>query len=137
MNIRTISPQDTYNIRKLYFHDFQYSGDDEDQTLHLGSFKDNKLVGIASFFYRHNPKLEGEHHYQVRGIASAPHFHGQKCGTTLIRTAIPLIKKNQGNKLWAVANNDNCQFYEKMGFDYVDENLGKDDILMVLELDKH
>lgn len=139
MEVRRISSQDTYRIRQLFNpSNYQFRGDDDDQTFHLGAFEDKKLVGIASFYYNKNQYVPGEHHFEIRGTATSPNFQRQKKGTILVKTAITMIKQNLCDKVWVNADCDSIGFYQKLGFTPIGDVFHLDGagshLLMVLEV---
>ncbi|MGB0453582.1 MAG: GNAT family N-acetyltransferase [Bacteriovoracaceae bacterium] len=123
MQVLRINPTDTLPIRKQMLRaDFPeaecvFEGDDDDLTFHLGGFKDNKLVSVASFYLVRHPEFEEETQYQLRGMATLPEFQSAGFSSALLKTAFPIIKQNQGDILWCNARTSAQGFYEKIGFE--------------------
>ena len=80
MEVKQISSKDTYAIRQQILFpevgDHQFNGDDADQTIHLGAFRDKKLVSVASFYFNSHPDLEYSNQFQIQGT---PLFLSIKC----------------------------------------------------------
>lgn len=130
MKILRINHQDTYQIRTQVLvpdHDVKkakFEGDDdEDISFHLGAFIEGKLVSVASFFYERNPLFPDQHQYQLRGMATLPEFQNQGLSKELLTMAFPIIKQNFCSLLWCNARLSAVGFYEKIGFQKLNDNI--------------
>lgn len=130
MKILRIGHQDTYSIRQKVLvpdHDLQkakFEGDDdEDISFHLGAFIDGKLVSVASFFYERNSLFPDLHQYQLRGMATLPEFQNRGLSRELLTMAFPIIKQNFCSLLWCNAKTSAVGFYEKVGFQKLNDNI--------------
>lgn len=139
MKILRINHQDTYQIRTQVLvpdHDVKkakFEGDDdEDISFHLGAFIEGKLVSVASFFYERNPLFPDQHQYQLRGMATLPEFQNQGLSKELLTMAFPIIKQNFCSLLWCNARLSAVGFYEKIGFQKLNDN-----IFEIPEIGKH
>ncbi|MEO8613138.1 MAG: GNAT family N-acetyltransferase [Chloroflexota bacterium] len=97
-----------------------YLGDDALDTLHLGAFKQERLVGIASLLHQAPKEFAGSHIdslWLLRGMATLPQVRGQGYGTALIQTACAYVACEHGLYLWCEARENALGFYEKLGFD--------------------
>ncbi|MDA8793508.1 GNAT family N-acetyltransferase [Bacteriovoracaceae bacterium] len=127
MDIRRIEPEDTYAIRadvlrnNTLIKSPQFKGDHEESSFHLGGFHDGKLVSIASFYVRSNKKIEDPIQIQIRGMATIPEFRGKGLSQELIKTALPIVKMNQATCLWCNARTMAQGFYEKVGFNSLED----------------
>lgn len=123
MKILRINASDTYSIRQsvlipnkdLKRAKFE-NDEDEEISFHLGAFKENSLISVASFFYERNHLFPDLHQYQLRGMATLPKFQGQGLSSQLLSTAFPIIKQNFCSLLWCNARQSAIGFYEKVGF---------------------
>jgi predicted GNAT family N-acyltransferase len=122
MEVRQISPSDTYAIRLAVLRssgelkDVQFEGDDDEQTFHLGGFAEKKLVSISSFYFQKHKSLPGENHFRLRGMATLPEFRHKGFSSELLRTAFPIVAKNFCTLLWCNARVSAQGFYQKVGF---------------------
>ena len=139
MKILRINHQDTYSIRTQLLtpdHDIKkvkFEGDDdEDISFHLGAFIDGKLVSVASFFYERNPLFPDQHQYQLRGMATLPEFQNRGLSRELLTMAFPIIKQNFCSLLWCNARLSAVGFYEKVGFQKLNDN-----VFDIPEIGKH
>ena len=127
MEIFAIQPRDTYEIRERLLipdgpeKDNNYLNDDDELTFHLGAFINKRLVSVASFYFDAHPKIGEENQFRLRGMATLPEFQGKGLSKALLKTAIPLIKRNHCSALWCNAKNNAVGFYSKVGFEKVGE----------------
>lgn len=130
MKVLRISAQDTYPIRMQLLvpsHELKkakFEGDeDEDVSFHLGAFIDGKLVSVASFFYERNSLFPDLHQYQLRGMATLPEHRNKGLSQELLNMAFPIIKQNFCSLVWCNARTSAQIFYEKVGFQKLNDNI--------------
>jgi GNAT superfamily N-acetyltransferase len=122
MEVKEISAEDTYPIRHQMLREGRpietahFDGDHDESTFHLGGFIDGSLVSVTSFFYRKSQQIPGEHHYQLRGMATLPDYQGKGLSSALVQRAIPTIKNNHCSHIWCNARVASQGFYSKIGF---------------------
>ena len=120
--VKEISYRDCYDLRlkvlkrKEWDYDYQYAGDDDQTTFHLGIYRDNQLVTIASFFANSNEHIQAQNPVQLRGMATDYAFQGQGFGRVMIQAAISELTKRKHDVLWCNAREEAVNFYEKIGF---------------------
>lgn len=125
MEVKQIDAKDTYDLRlkilrpNATIEQCQYPGDTDDLTFHLGAFKDDKLVSVASFYMDNHPTIEADYQFRLRGMATLDDFRGEGMSSSLLRTAFPLIKKNHVNTIWCNARTSAIGFYKKVGFEQI------------------
>ena len=122
IEIRQIQATDTYPIRKAELRknvslSHKMSGDEDDETLHLGLFKDGELVGIASFMRASNSAFEGNGQFQLRGMATAAKAQGRGYGRMLLEQAEKSLKEKGVRFVWCNARIIALDFYLKMGYE--------------------
>jgi GNAT superfamily N-acetyltransferase len=128
MQLKEISAEDTYSIRGEMLRKGRppetrkLEGDHDELTFHLGGFVKGKLVSVASFYFKHNPQLPGEHHFQLRGMATLSQFQGKGLSSALLKRAIPIIKNNHCSHIWCNARLVAKGFYEKVGFKAISDS---------------
>ena len=83
--------------------------DDEPNTLHLGAFIDNTLVGVLTLL----PKPES---VQLRGMAVLEHVQGQGIGKQLIAHAEQHVRQQNICTVWMNARLIAVPFYEACGY---------------------
>ncbi len=95
-------------------------GDDSLDTLHLGLFDAEKLIGVVSLMKNSNPQFKGNQ-YQLRGMAVLAEYQGQKLGNILIDKAEKLLRQKQVELLWCNARIKALNFYLRKGFEIYGE----------------
>lgn len=120
IEIKKIRPQDTYGIRKEILRKniplpFEFNGDFDETTFHLGAFMDEKLIAISSFVNATNKNLEGAQ-YQLRGMATLKEYQGYGAGKLMIEQALLLLNELEIDCLWCNARVTAVNFYKKQGF---------------------
>ena len=120
--VKEITFRDCYDLRlkvlkrKEWNYDYQYAGDADATTFHLGIYRDNELVTIASFFANSNKHVVADNPIQLRGMATLSDFQGQGLGRLMVQAAIEESKKRNIDVLWCNAREEAVNFYEKLGF---------------------
>lgn len=121
VEIKEIEATETYLVRHSILRPHQdlatcvYPGDEEPTTFHLGAFKEDKLIGIASFYQEKNPDFLQESQYKLRGMATSPDYRGMNIGKKLIIEAEAILKERQVDLWWCNARMVAIGFYEKLG----------------------
>jgi predicted GNAT family N-acyltransferase len=146
VEVRTISAEDTYQIRNIMLRagkpvqTCHFPGDHDELTFHLGAIVNKKLASVASFYFEAHPKFIENHpnQYRLRGMATLVEYQAQGLSSQLLKTAFPAIKNNMGTLLWCNARKNAVGFYEKVGFNCYSDEFEIDDIgphyLMAIEL---
>lgn len=125
--IEFIQATDTLSIRnqvlregKLASEACRFETDNLPDAFHLGYFRDDQLLSIASF---HPQELEGfpGNGYQLRGMATLPGYRGKGLGAQLLNFAIVYLKGQKVNYLWCNARKNAWLFYQSIGFEKVSE----------------
>lgn len=122
MIVREIEAEDTYWLRQEILRPGKpietchFNGDHEEPSFHLGAFVEGKLASVASFYLENHPQFENQVQYRLRGMATLPEFRKKGLSASLIKTGVPIIKKNQANLLWCNARTGAEPFYHKVGF---------------------
>lgn len=120
--LKEITYKDCYELRlkvlkrKEWDYAYQYSGDEETTTFHLGIFHEDRLVTIASFFANSNEHIVAQNPIQLRGMATLSEYQGKGLGRLMIQAAIEESKKRDHDLLWCNAREEAVKFYEKLGF---------------------
>ena len=120
--IRPISAAATRPMRKLLLRpdleiaQLDYPGDDEADSLHVGAYQGDILLGIASI-YRQPPKGKtAASLFRLRGMATLPEVRGAGAGGKILRACIGHAARRGGHTLWCDARVGAVWFYEKYAF---------------------
>ncbi|MFD0763924.1 GNAT family N-acetyltransferase [Mucilaginibacter lutimaris] len=103
---------------KLSLQECRFPNDDADGAFHLGYYKDDDLVCIASFHPMGYEGFEGKA-YQLRGMATAPEYRGRGYGNMLVNFAITYLRGQRVNYIWCNARKNAIQFYLGVGFEII------------------
>ena len=124
--IKFIKSEDALNLRSLVLRKglaselCVFEGDHNATTFHLGYFKDDLLICIASF-YKQARESFGDSGYQLRGMATLPGWQGKGIGNQLLNFAIVYLRGKMAGYLWCNARKEASRFYLGLGFEFVSE----------------
>ena len=147
MDVKQIDFKDTYPIRHQMLRPGRaietchFQGDDDELTFHLGSYIDEKLASVASFYFKKHPAIiEEEYQYQLRGMATLSEYQNKGLSSALLKAAFPIIQNNHVKLLWCNARVEASGFYEKVGFKKISDLFEIPDVgshyLMVKKIDQ-
>ena len=121
--IRLISASATYTVRNEILRpgrpveECYFAGDDSNKTFHLGIYKDENLIGVASFMKNSNPFFESISQFQLRGMAILSMYKGQGLGSLLLKKGESIInRETQDSLLWFNARVTAVDFYKKHAY---------------------
>jgi len=119
LEIKKITAKETYPIRLEVLRKniplpYEFNGDFEENTFHLGAFKNTKLVAVSSFMKASNPNFKGTQ-YQLRGMATLNEYQGLGLGKLMLEEAFSILKTFKTDCLWCNARVIAVKFYEKLG----------------------
>ena len=124
---KIITSQETYSLRHHVLRPNQeltdciYPNDNNSTTFHLGTFIDDHLISIGSFYQEKHPQLTSILSYRLRGMATHPEYRGKKAASKILKEALKRITKKGGDLLWCNARIVALNFYKHNGF----ESIGK------------
>jgi predicted GNAT family N-acyltransferase len=123
--IKFIKPNDVLNLRnivlregKLTLNECIFPTDNLTGAFHIGYFKDEELVCIASFHPQNYEEFTGTG-YQLRGMATLEEYRGQGIGNQLLNFGLTYLKDLKTNYLWCNARKKALPFYQNMGFEII------------------
>jgi len=93
-----------------------FTGDDAPTTKHLGAFRNNQLLGVASLYIVELPERPAVPALQLRGMATAQHARQSGLGRALVMACIAVARSEKVQLLWCNARISASAFYAKMGF---------------------
>ena len=125
--IRFIAVEDLLEIRnevlregKLTLDECRFPTDNLTGVFHLGYYKNDKLLCIASFHPQNYGGFSGTG-YQLRGMATVKEYRGQGIGNQLLNFAIVYLRGQKAGYLWCNARKKALQFYLNMGFEVISD----------------
>ncbi|MFD0992050.1 GNAT family N-acetyltransferase [Tenacibaculum geojense] len=119
--VKKITPEETYFLRKNVLRKnidlpYKFQGDLNKETFHLGVFNNSEIVCIGTFMSSNLNQLQGNKHYQLRGMATAENSRGNGFGLALIKESVTILKSKNVDYLWCNARVEAVGFYQKLGF---------------------
>jgi GNAT superfamily N-acetyltransferase len=124
MTIRLISAADTRPLRQQVLRphqrveELELPGDHHPETLHIGIFDDEALVGVASFYHESMPAEPFRpDDWRLRGMAVAPELQGQGRGARLLLRGIEELALRGATRLWCNARLVATEFYRRLDFE--------------------
>jgi ribosomal protein S18 acetylase RimI-like enzyme len=120
--IQQISAKETLPVRHPVLREGKpiesciFTGDDLKNTMHLGLFSNEKLIGVASLLKSKHDFILENSQYQLRGMAILKEFQKKGLGQLLLEHAESELKKLQIKILWCNARETASNFYKKCGF---------------------
>ena len=121
--IKEIKAEETFSIRKEVLRKniplpYEFKGDFDDDTIHLGAFKDGLLVGVSSFMKSSNTLFKGNQ-YQLRGMATLTEYQGLGVGKRMVLKIEELLTKRGIDLVWCNARIVAVGFYKKLGYQII------------------
>ena len=120
IQIKEISAEETFPVRLEVLRKniplpFEFKGDFDENTFHLGAFKNDKLIAVSSYMMAENKNFEGNQ-CQLRGMATLTEYQGFGAGKLMLEKAVQILKEKNNNILWCNARIVAIDFYKKQGF---------------------
>lgn len=121
--IRPITATETRPLRHailrphLPFEAMAFEGDDAPDSLHVGAFIADELVGIASVSRAPLPGDIDPRAWKLRGMATKESARRMGCGRALIDACVNHIIAHDGDMVWCNGRTSALGFYRAMGFE--------------------
>jgi len=96
-----------------------YPGDSDPDTVHLGAFDGDRLVGITSLYHEARPGRSGG--WRLRGMAVEGRARGRGFGVALLAACVDHVTATGGAEIWCNAREGAVGFYRRSGFEVVGE----------------
>ncbi|MDB5325544.1 MAG: acetyltransferase, family [Phycisphaerales bacterium] len=94
----------------------RFAGDDRDDSVHVGAFFGQRLVGGATL---HLEALEGDPAWRLRGMAVDADTQGLSIGRKLLLVIDQHVLATPPHRLWCNARLPAVGFYERCGWEAV------------------
>ena len=121
--IQKIDFKDTLELRKKVLRpngrleDCFFPGDQFESALHLGAFADDKIIGVATFYFEISKDLiETKLPYRLRGMAVDEEFQRHGVGRRILKYGEDELQDRGCDLLWFNAREKAFAFYLSMGF---------------------
>ena len=122
MEIKKINSIDTYPVRHEVLRKgkpietCQFKGDDDENTVHLGLYQNERLIGIISIFKEKNDLFSETNQFQIRGMAVLEEFQGKGFGAELVKEAENHCISLNTDLIWFNARENAVPFYKKLDY---------------------
>ena len=118
---KQITAVETYKLRLEVLktceeYAYKYQGDFDKNTIHIGAFENNNLIGIVSLMKTSNNSFKGKQ-MQLRGMAIIKSSQGKSVGAKLINKCVLFCRDRQIDLIWCNARKESVDFYKKQGFE--------------------
>ena len=103
-------------------HELVYPGDDDADSLHVGAFEQERLLGVASLL-RQSPEAQPPRggDWRLRGMAVVPEARRRGVGAALLAACEEHARRHGGTRLWFNARVDAMAFYAALGYQAIGE----------------
>lgn len=122
MIVERIKAEKTHKLRLAILRpegkpeDVAFPLDDHPETLHVGIFTNDHLVGVSSIYHRDPQGNQEAPWWQVRGMAVLPEYRRQGLGEILLKRCIEYVETLDAEVVWCNARSAFVGFYKKLGF---------------------
>ncbi len=125
LQVKEIRAAEAYPIRREVLRKhiplpYEFDGDSDKDTIHIGTYSENRLIAIASFMKSNHPKFDGSQ-YHLRGMATLKDYRGLGAGKLMLRKILVKFEKMGINFLWCNARIEAVDFYKKQGLQTIGE----------------
>ena len=127
-DIRQISAAETYPLRLPILRAgmppeaAEFPNDNAPDTIHLGAFADDQLVGVVSLYPAPFPdRPESPAAWQLRGMATLPEVRGAGHGRALVEASFAACHWRGAKLLWCNARTPAVEFYRHHGLETIGE----------------
>lgn len=130
--IRPITAADVRALRHRVLRPTQpvestvYDGDDLAETMHLGAFDGDRLVGIASLY--REPRSGTADGWRLRGMATGAEARGRGFGAALLTACLDRAAAVDSAEVWCNARQAAIGFYRRAGFEVIGEEFEVENI---------
>lgn len=122
MYIKEISYRDCLQIRQAVLRPHQkaedciFNNDTDSTSFHLGAYRNDLLVGIATFISEQKSQFEFDIQYRLRGMAVLQEFQRHGIGKLLLSRGEDLLKKKNCSLIWCNGRINAVTFYQNNAF---------------------
>jgi GNAT superfamily N-acetyltransferase len=131
--VRAVTATETRSLRQRVLRPAQraeelvYPHDDDADTLHVGAFTGDAMVGTATIHRERAPAFAftgrrgdgedfGSSAWRLRGMATLPEMRRRGCGAALVAACVAHARARGGAIIWCNARTPARAFYEALGF---------------------
>jgi predicted GNAT family N-acyltransferase len=122
-SVRPIEAEQTRILRQRILrphkqtYELVYPGDDAPDSLHVGAFEEDELVGVASVMREQRSGEDDPGAWRIRGMATIPEVRGHGHGGALLERCLVHVAAHGGTLAWCTARVTAMAFYRHFGFE--------------------
>ena len=129
IQIKIINSYELHNIRSIVLRNglepkmCTFEGDTRINSIHVGAFIENKIVGGVSLI-KNNCKINNEREcFQLRGLCVYEKYQNCGIGTKILNKVENIITEKNTKYIWMNARESAVKFY--LNLDYINSNRTK------------
>tara|TARA_B100000035_G_C20603548_1_gene380782 strand:+ start:90 stop:530 length:441 start_codon:yes stop_codon:yes gene_type:complete len=129
IQIKIINSYELHNIRSIVLRNglepkmCTFEGDTRINSIHIGAFIENKIVGGVSLI-KNNCKINNEREcFQLRGLCVYEKYQNCGIGTKILNKVENIITEKNTKYIWMNARESAVKFY--LNLDYINSNRTK------------
>lgn len=121
LEVKQITPEETLELRQKILRPNQsieecvYDSDHFRESFHLGAFKDDELISVASFLKENHREFEEMNQYRIKGMATLEEFRDHGAGSALLHDGEKILKRKHARFLWCKAKYPVSNYYRRFG----------------------
>ncbi|HLW63623.1 MAG TPA: GNAT family N-acetyltransferase [Flavobacterium sp.] len=122
IQIKKCTPDETIALRHKVLRsnmpkkESTFEGDYDEDTLHLGAFDKEKLIGVITFHRKKSNTFKAHPVYRLTGLAVLEEYRQKGIGKKLVKKGVDKLTKDDSIFIWCFARDFAINFYKKMGF---------------------
>src|SRR5690554_4163983 len=122
IQIKKCTPDETIALRHKVLRsnmpkkESTFEGDYDEDTLHLGAFDKEKLIGVITFHRKRSNIFKAHPVYRLTGLAVLEEYRQKGIGKKLVKKGVDKLTKDDSIFIWCFARDFAINFYKKMGF---------------------
>ena len=122
MYLSLIDAQETHKVRHPILRKGRpvascvFENDLESDTLHLGAFEKDLLVGVLSAYRRSHPDFAHQNSYQIRGVAVLEDHQKKGIGRLLMSSIEEKLLEKNIDFIWLNARVSAVPFYQQLQY---------------------
>ena len=104
-------------LRNNSSHEYcEFDGDNKKSSIHIGAYKDDKLVGGISIIKNNSKHKDLKNCYQLRGMCVSDNFQNKGIGIKILKEAEKLCRNLNIDNIWMNARKKAANFYLRSNY---------------------
>ena len=117
-----INPKETHKVRHPILRKGRpaascvFDNDLDPDTLHIGAFQKDLLVGVLSAYHKTHPDFEHHNSYQIRGVAVLEDHQKKGIGRLMMSSIEEKLLEKNVDFIWLNARVSAVPFYQQLRY---------------------